>query len=110
MSIDDATPADWDSAAAMAYFEGLTKKENWDGYTKIRLEPNGVVDKPRHYTHGKIECIEYIRDQVEDFESYCMGNVLKYVSRYRHKGAPVDDLRKARVYLDWLIGEVNSDR
>jgi len=26
---------------------------------------------------------------------------MKYVSRYRLKGAPAQDLRKAQVYLEW---------
>jgi hypothetical protein len=30
------------------------------------------------------------------------GNIIKYVSRYPHKGG-VRDLRKAQVYLNWLI-------
>lgn len=61
------------------------------------------VRHPRHYTAGQIETIEIIKDSVPDFASFCMGNVLKYVIRHPHKGTPVEDLRKARVYLDWLI-------
>jgi len=57
------------------------------------------VNHPRHYTQGKIEVIEYIEDQGMGYHA---GNVIKYVSRYKLKGG-VEDLRKARWYLDRLI-------
>lgn len=67
-------------------------------------EKNDNVNKPSHYTFGKIECIDYIRDKMtpEEFQGFCMGNVLKYVSRHKHKNG-VEDLKKAEVYLKWLI-------
>lgn len=63
------------------------------------------VRHPAHYTEGRnIEPIDYIRDTLtqEEFEGYCVGNVLKYLSRWRKKGG-VEDLEKAKVYLDWAI-------
>lgn len=62
------------------------------------------VNHPSHYTFGEIEVIDYIRDKLtpEQFQGYCEGNVLKYVSRWEHKGG-LEDLQKARVYLDWMI-------
>lgn len=62
------------------------------------------VSHPDHYTSGGIECIDAIRASMEisDFSRYCKGNVIKYIWRYRHKGG-VEDLKKARVYLNWLI-------
>jgi len=62
------------------------------------------VNHPDHYTTGGIECIDAIRASLgdADFASYCKGNVIKYVWRYRHKNG-VEDLKKARVYLDWAI-------
>jgi hypothetical protein len=39
---------------------------------------------------------------------FAEGNVIKYVSRWRKKGG-VDDLRKARHYLDLLIESTSSD-
>ena len=41
---------------------------------------------------------------VEAFKGYLKGNVEKYVWRMSYKGRPVEDLRKARFYLDRLIG------
>lgn len=62
------------------------------------------VNRPGHYTFGAIEVIDYIRDKMtpEMFQGFCMGNVLKYVSRHKHKNG-VEDLKKANVYLGWLI-------
>ena len=61
------------------------------------------VNSPSHYI-GKIECIDYLRDKLtkEEFTGFCMGNVLKYSSRWRKKDG-LQDLKKAKVYLDWAI-------
>ena len=63
--------------------------------------------KPAHYQRAGIETIDYIRATLDGpgFEAYCIGNVLKYVSRYREKGG-IEDLRKAQVYLGWAIEPV----
>jgi hypothetical protein len=57
-----------------------------------------------HYTSGGIEPWEVIRRGGLDFFE---GNVVKYVIRWRRKGG-VDDLRKARVYLDELIRQAEA--
>lgn len=61
------------------------------------------VNHPNHYA-GKIEVIDYNRDKLtpEEFTGFCMGNVIKYVSRWRKKDG-VQDLKKAAVYLQWAI-------
>ena len=62
------------------------------------------VNHPPHYTAGNIEVIEYIEDKLTPagLEGYFEGNVIKYMSRYRHKNG-VEDLRKAEWYLKRLI-------
>ena len=69
------------------------------------------VTKPAHYQRAGIETIDYIRATLDGpgFEAYCIGNVLKYVSRYREKGG-VEDLRKAQVYLGWAIQPTSGNR
>ena len=64
---------------------------------------NNVI-RPSHYTDKQIEVIDYIRDTLtkEEYIGYCIGNVIKYVSRWRKKGG-IEDLEKARVYLNWAI-------
>ena len=63
---------------------------------------------PSHYKQGDIECIEAIKAATGDgFIGYVWGNVLKYLWRWPKKGG-VDDLKKARWYLDRLIKEVGE--
>lgn len=62
------------------------------------------VNHPDHYTQGGIECIQCIEAAMkpEGFQDYCKGNIIKYLHRWRDKGG-VQDLKKASVYLNWLI-------
>ena len=68
------------------------------------------VNSPAHYMHGKKETIDVIRDCMEndEYHGYLKGNVLKYVSRYKFKGEPLEDLQKASWYLNRLIKEVSN--
>ena len=53
---------------------------------------------PMHYKNG-IECFEYISSHNMSYEE---GNVIKYITRYKNKNG-LEDLKKARWYLDKLI-------
>jgi hypothetical protein len=68
------------------------------------------VAHPRHYTFGGIEVIDAIEAWSLGFH---LGNVVKYVARAAHKGSYLEDLRKARWYLDREIerraDELNPD-
>lgn len=55
------------------------------------------VNRPAHYTVGGIETIDYIEAKQLN---YHLGNVVKYVSRAGKKGATLEDLKKAKWYLD----------
>lgn len=59
-----------------------------------------MVAQPPHYTShpSGIECIEIVRHM-----GYCLGNVIKYVWRADLKADALEDLRKARQYLDFEI-------
>lgn len=61
------------------------------------------VKHPTHYNKG-IEMWDYAHSQQLDFFE---GNIVKYVTRWRHKNG-VQDLKKAKQYLDKLI-ELNVD-
>ena len=67
------------------------------------------VNHPDHYS-GTVEVIDYIRDKLNkaEFVGFCIGNVLKYVSRWRSKNG-VEDLEKAAVYLSWAIDTVKEN-
>lgn len=59
------------------------------------------VEHPAHYTFGKIEVLDAIEDWGLD---YHRGNILKYLVRAGKKGDKlIEDLRKARFYLDRYI-------
>ena len=64
-----------------------------------------VVNSPPHYKSGGIEAIEGIEASMapEAYAGYLKGNIMKYMWRYERKGKPVEDLKKARWYLDRLI-------
>lgn len=68
------------------------------------------VKHPHHYTFGSIETINFIKDKLtnEQYIGYCLGNVLKYISRYRFKGG-LEDLEKAMTYLKWAIEAYRGD-
>ena len=64
------------------------------------------VNHPKHYNSGTIEVI----DAIEDWEmGFCDGNVIKYVARHKHKGKPVEDLKKAKWYLERLIQQYEQE-
>lgn len=68
------------------------------------------VNSPDHYTQGGIETIDIIKAKLtpEEFAGYCKGNVIKYVTRANLKGG-LEDLKKAAVYLDWLIESLEPE-
>lgn len=68
-----------------------------------------VVNKPVHYRQGGVECIEAIKAAVTTappVQAVYVANILKYVWRYREKNG-IQDLLKARWFLDELIKEVD---
>ena len=66
-----------------------------------------LVNHPPHYTHGDIEAI----DVIEDWDlPYHLGQVVKYVCRAEHKGSTIQDLEKARWYLDRHIANLKAGR
>jgi hypothetical protein len=54
---------------------------------------------PSYYQKGSIEVTDYI---TSNEMSFVEGNIIKYVTRYKDKSG-IQDLRKARWYLDKLI-------
>ena len=66
------------------------------------------INHPNHYNFGKIEVIDFLKDQ-KIAKDFCVGNVIKYVSRYKHKEKPIEDLKKARWYLEYLIDILENE-
>ena len=71
------------------------------------MKENDMVNHPEHYCKGGIECIDAIKASMteEAFKGFLKGNVMKYVYRYESKDKPLQDLQKAKWYLERLIKE-----
>ncbi len=124
MSIDDATPADWDRLRQKA--PAIEKKatgldawmraahdeasEAWED-TRSVTKYIDVVNNPSHYNTGEIECIDAIKESMSSvaFKGYLKGNCMKYLWRYDYKGKQVQDLQKAGWYLNKLTAIVKQE-
>ena len=66
------------------------------------------VNHPKHYTEhpSGVECIE-----ITEHMNFCVGNAIKYLWRAGLKGEQIEDLRKARWYIDREIARIlnNAD-
>ena len=59
------------------------------------------VNKPKHYTQGRVECIDAIESATTGLTgivAICIANVIKYVWRFGRKNG-IEDLDKADYYL-----------
>lgn len=65
-----------------------------------------------HYKNKGIETIDIIENELSSMEfiGFCRGNVFKYISRLGKKGDPIEDLKKARDYIDYMITHTESQR
>tara|TARA_B100001059_G_scaffold134176_1_gene134404 strand:+ start:1750 stop:2100 length:351 start_codon:yes stop_codon:yes gene_type:complete len=114
MRLNDATPADWDKVAKE--HPALEKVPKIDTAMKAYVdmadeELEDVVNKPTHYNTGNIECIEAIEESMSSvaFKGYLKGNCMKYLWRYDYKGKQVEDLNKAKWYLNKLTIMVSKE-
>jgi hypothetical protein len=92
----------------LEFISDCRKRLGYFRSSSIRKIEKADPVNPSHYKQGAIECIEAIKAATgEGFVGYVWGNVLKYLWRWPKKGG-VDDLKKARWYLDRLIKEVGE--
>lgn len=69
-----------------------------------------------YYNYNGIKSIDIIEsitthlgDRVNSYQGFCVGTIVKYLCRFPSKGHPVDDLEKARDYLDYLIESAKEE-
>ena len=67
------------------------------------------VNHPDHYNSGQYEVVDVI-DDAGFGEGFCLGNALKYILRARHKENYVEDLKKAKWYLEYLIHRIENGK
>ena len=70
--------------------DAFNEQKTWNKTTE------DVINSPKHYTSGKFEVIDVIEDWQLNFR---LANAVKYIARHKHKGKPVEDLKKALWYL-----------
>ena len=99
-------------AQAIQGLSGVTKKGIIQGATGAQYtfmdtspKPTDMVNSPNHYTVGGIETIDFI--EAKNL-GYHLGNAIKYISRADHKGARIQDLEKAKWYLDREIKRLSA--
>jgi hypothetical protein len=63
------------------------------------------IKSPKHYIQKVpgIECIDVVRHF-----NFCQGNVIKYVWRCGEKGDPIEDLKKAKQYIEFEIERMTN--
>lgn len=79
-------------------------KEKTSNLEKVKISDN--VKSPTHYKLDglEIESIDVLKAVLgkDGFKAFCHGNILKYMIRTKKKNG-LEDLKKARTYLNWLI-------
>ena len=133
--LNDVTPSEWDKAARSNIPYDMTTEEGrqaaWAAYAvpaeeeaeEISLEGctteidwgkdegmEDLVNHPTHYNSGGIECIEAIEAsmELEAFQGYLKGNILKYIWRMSYKGKALEDCEKSQWYLNKLISTLED--
>ena len=96
MSIDNATPEEWDTVAALNNLSIRRKKED--------VPAKGRQVGGDHYKRFNIQPIDFI---IDNELGWCEANVVKYVTRWQYKNG-MEDLRKAMHYLQLLIERENA--
>ncbi len=69
--------------------------------------PEKFVEHPPHYNQGTYETIDIIEDW--DLGFHC-GNAIKYISRHKHKGQPIRDIKKAIWYLNRYLDSMEGQK
>ena len=82
-----------------------------DNITTVHVEED-MINHPSHYNHGRIETIDFIEDSLgkDGFVNYCLGNVLKYISRANFKGKHDEDIKKANWYLNKIVEKMEEKK
>ena len=95
----------------MVRCEFSTDGETWEKLgNETVTELHDSVNKPKHY-QGRygLESINVLRNFMTDEQlvGFYLGNSLKYLIRHQKKNG-LEDLKKARKNLDWLIEEMEE--
>lgn len=81
---------------------------------EVKMDENvpDMVNHPKHYTQGDIECIDALKAATvgkRGIEAVCVANVIKYCWRYEEKNG-IEDVRKAKFYIERLLKELEENQ
>lgn len=98
--------------------------EDWVEENKVKIENNTIkqtqeninnvdmVNHPNHYNYKSMECKDIINimcEGIKEGQAYKLGCVVKYLYRYPMKNNAIQDLEKAKTYIDMIIKELEGD-
>jgi len=100
-----------------AYLAGLVQKAEDSisamGDPRIKMftgdRSHDPVNHPSHYTQGPMQVIDII-EQYGFCDDFRLGNCVKYLFRHKLKGTALEDLKKARWYLDRKIASMEQEK
>ena len=80
---------------------------------QLTIVDKDKINHPSHYKNRIMEAIDIIEMIIEIEKNpkvaYNMSNVLKYILRFRDKGKPLQDLHKAKWYLNRMIDKIEDE-
>ena len=79
---------------------------NFDSPVRLEHDP---VNHPSHYTQGSMQVIDII-EQYGFCDDFRLGNCVKYLFRHKLKGTALEDLKKARWYLNRKIASMEQEQ
>ena len=84
--------------------------EEYKKDSSINKDKQDMIN-PSHYKKGGIEAIDYMKAKStpEEFKGHLRLTALKYLSRYGQKDNELQELEKAKWYLDRLIQELKNE-
>ncbi len=88
----------------MMSFQGRNPKTREE--VERERQDKSAVNHPPHYNRhpSGVECI-----QIVEHMGFCLGNAIKYIWRADLKGNAIEDLEKARFYIDREIARRKAD-
>lgn len=85
-------------------YAGTKGPKNFQEAQEIASQVDLVNHSPHYKAHSSgIECIT-----ISEHFNFCLGNAIKYIWRAGEKGNKLEDLQKARWYLDREIKRLEN--
>ena len=102
-AINEAVEKNWNNIYDKRV-KDFSRFENKETKLMFEIEEKEMVNHPSHYNKG-IEAIDYIESHNMNFN---IGNVIKYITRAKHKGTELQDLKKGLWYLQREIDKLEN--